>query len=394
MVIMIGDTSGLAEGIRGAGSALAQGLAQRRQRQKEQALREQNLRLIAQQYPDLLPGISFSPQIDENRNVNSLLSVLDNQQSNVDNIQADRLIPNDEKQSFSNEKYNAGLLMQIIGNNTNDKFMTAMGNNITKAEEFNLKTEIEERRAKESNRDFHSKKSDKFLDEIEKLRPALIHRKQARNQMRKAIESGNIGPYSKAFFSELFGDAGRGFMTPEGGLLNTAEKELLLGDISSLTGRPNQWIEQTIKKAYPQVGQSMKTQKVMEASLHAREMIDEARVQISDNIEESDMNSFGYVTRDIGKRHSKELNKVAKEIEENLGIELRLIDESDKDVITLMKDADQKVIAGTPLTPKNAQAIKKRFNFKNPAQVAAKAEALGYTIYSLDKIKEAEDAFK
>ena len=115
-------------------------------------------------------------------------------------------------------------------------------------------------------------------------------KRAALNQMEEAIQSGDasgIIPY-------LVESTGfEPFRNANSSKLKTAGKEFFLSNISRAGARPNQWIEQQISSAFPQIGRSKEGNQTALELLRYQQDVEEKRIQTINQLSEKYRNELG-----------------------------------------------------------------------------------------------------
>lgn len=205
-----------------------------------------------------------------------------------------------------------------------------------------------------------------------------------------SIQSGNTSWFSGDNLANLTGI--EAFRTLEGAQLMTASKQYLVGNLTGIKGRPNQFIEQTILSAFPMIGRSQEANMAVAVALQGEMELMKAENEIYNRLAAEDISSTsrdgrqGFVKQDIQKRVDEELEGRFKNIKDKTAYQIKQIKEKGKD---LTKLTNEKVIKGTPLTPKMGAAFVKKYGSRENAEKVAKK--MGYTILDVEKIKEWEN---
>lgn len=229
----------------------------------------------------------------------------------------------------------------------------------------------EDRQRFESERNYHTKTSDKAIEKAHSLRDSLVPEEQALNLFRQALK-GDVGPFSVNDLSKYFPQ----LLNKEGAALKAAQKEILLGGITGLKGRPNQWIEQRISEQAPSAGLKREANQTLYQALEATSDKKKAWLNNYNKLSEKYEDELGY----LPKRFEDEVNRATEsdinKIDDKLAYRLREIDEEGKSDEQLGKL--KKVTSGTPLTIRMANVLMKRFG--NEEEAMRKAIQLGYTL--------------
>ena len=110
--------------------------------------------------------------------------------------------------------------------------------------------------------------------------------------------------------------------TAEGAKLKTAIKDFFLSDLSRAGARPNMFIEMQLADALPRVGRSADANLITAEGLKFKVDLAKKRIELIDDISESDRKKYGYVKADVDSRASKLMKPFVeqrkKELEENI----------------------------------------------------------------------------
>lgn len=220
------------------------------------------------------------------------------------------------------------------------------------------------------DRDYHSKKSDKYLEEIEASAAEMESQQAALNQMEQAVtDKSYLGNFAD-WFADVSG--AEIFRTAKGAQLVGAKKDFLIKSIRGLAGRPNQWIEQQINSMFATAGRSeeanQKSVAILKASLAKQNHKNEIAMALRDAYEEK----LGYVPRNISSQVDQLTKDYNKKEEKRLEYDLQRLSER-YDGYSL-----KSVKKGTPLTLGMASHLMEKYNDKEVAM--AQAKKLGYYI--------------
>ena len=253
--------------------------------------------------------------------------------------------------------------------------------------------ELESRRREQndkrflSDRDFNTKASQRFVNRIDDSRDRVRELDLAGKQMVQATESGDNGIFSRNNLARITGiDA---FRDAKGQQLTSAGKEYFLANLSRVKGRPNQYLEQQLAQALPQIGQSQSAQMVAAKMALTNSSILSKEIEIADRLIQEDLQNRGFVGADISQRVTKELAPIAEKMEKNLAYDIRKIEESQKNSRELRQFILKKVPKGTIATPKTMQTFV-QYNDGNKEKARSQAKRLGYIIPTRGEIIEFE----
>lgn len=229
----------------------------------------------------------------------------------------------------------------------------------------------------QAERKYNSEISTPYMLEINKEREALRNKRFAVPQMQEAIEQGNFGFFSLDNLSNLFHI--EGLRTASGAKLVGAAKEFLLSNIARAGARPNQWIEQQIAAALPQVGQKKEAAATLAELLRAEVDLQSERVRIADELGAKYEKEMGFVPRDIGAQVDAKMRDYEQFIQDRTAYRTRQIYEDALTDEELGFELNKKVPKGTPLTPRMGDLIYSKAK-QNPKTAASLAEKLGYSV--------------
>lgn len=154
----------------------------------------------------------------------------------------------------------------------------------------------------------------KHQEKINDLEDSLPSKDIAVKSMEEAIESGTLSG-NKEWLANFTGH--EGFRNAAGAELRSAVKSYFLGDLNSITGRPNQFIEQQIVDAYPKAGNDPIANQKMLTGLKMQNEIAHARVDKTRELEEKYLAKMGYLPPNFEQIVNKELRPKVNEIEKN-----------------------------------------------------------------------------
>jgi hypothetical protein len=294
--------------------------------------------------------------------------------------------PNSPQTSFSSQSQ-----MQQPYNKTPEKrqftdeeitALTAIDPNIGRVVQGMRK---EEGRKFESERAYHTQFSKPIGEKVEGIRQSLHSKETALNYARGAIESGDVGALSLNKLADyLPGPIGEALRNSSGLQLITAAKENLLSNMSRISAKgQNIWFEQRLNSMFPQAGRTMEANLTNQEMLESESAMDRAYVNSYDKLVEDDVNKYGYVRSDIGKRAQQASEPMQKEIFDRSVYRMKEIQEKEKGEEKLLKEVGKKVPRGTPLTLAMRLFYKNKYNDINLALKKAKED--GYQVPSFDE---------
>lgn len=256
----------------------------------------------------------------------------------------------------------------------------------TLAQQAQLANQRLEEKRFDSDRNYHTKLSDKARESAEVLRESLPKKEMALDLARRSVESGDVKEFSKNRLAETIGGPiGDALKTASGTELTTAGKENLLSNMSRVSSRgQNQWFEQRLNSMFPKIGHSKEANLAISEMLEGEAAMDRAYLNAYDRLESQDMQQNGYVKGDIAKRARKEVEPANKMILQRTTYRLKEQEESEKGYPALRRNVGKKVVKGTPLTVLNAKAYLEKYG--SPEIALKAAEQNGYTVPSKDEI--------
>ena len=243
----------------------------------------------------------------------------------------------------------------------------------------------ERRRGFQEERAYHATFTKDLEKKIENLREILPRKENALDFARQAVESGEVGRFSKdQFANAVGGEFGNLLRTAEGAELITASKENLLTNMSRVSAKAqNVWFEQKLNTVFPQIGQSEEANLTTQEMIESEVALDKAQVKIYDQLAEQDEKKFGYVRKDIGRRVDSILNDMNKQIFNRATYRMKEIEEKDKKASELKKQVGKKVPKGTQLT----LAMGKLYLDKFGDKAEKTAEQNGYVIPKVSELR-------
>lgn len=194
--------------------------------------------------------------------------------------------------------------------------------------------------------------------------------------MDSALESGETGGFSIDNIARIFGRPE--LLSQSGAQLIASVKELLISNVGRVGTRPNQWIEQQIALALPDLGKSNIANKTLGEAIRGEIQLSRERIRLADQIAKEDIDKYGYERADIARRVDEALIPIQEKINDNSAYRLRELYEQEKGSSFLRKNSMKKVVEGTPLTKEMYQILKEKY--QSPEQVIDNARKLGYTI--------------
>lgn len=231
-------------------------------------------------------------------------------------------------------------------------------------------------------RKYHTDLTKESQKEVEQLRSSLPKKQMALSLARQAIQSGDLSFFSKDKLADITGiDA---FRTAQGAELITASKENLLSNMSRVSSKAqNIWFEQRLNSMFPKIGNSKEANFTIQEMLEGEEAMDKAYIEAYDRLAQEDNERYGFERKDIAKRAREATKSINKEILDRTSYRIKELEEQQKGLSFLKKQAGKNVVPGTPLTLAMAKVYKDKFG-KDALAVAKKN---GYKIPTLEEFK-------
>ena len=238
-----------------------------------------------------------------------------------------------------------------------------------------------------ADRKFATEQNKPYVTRIEQIKDSMPRKEQALNLARTAIESGDLGAFSRNNLAKIFGRPE--LETASGAQLNLAVKENLIANLSRVSGRAqNKWLEQVAIGAFPQAGKSESANQIVQTALEAESALDRAESEISDALSEKEFAEVGYLKAGFRNRVQSQLKPIEDGIMRRASYRSRQIVEQEKGPKELSNMAQRKVPPGTPLTQQMFREFTRQT--KDAVKALERAKNLGYTVYSIEEIKEYE----
>jgi len=232
----------------------------------------------------------------------------------------------------------------------------------------------------ETDREFHSKRSDPIIEEAENVMKVSPIEQGLIDQQRRDIESGNTSGILPYLVDKLGLEA---YRNPESARFKTASKQRFVESLHELGGagaRPNQFIEQQLVAAQAGLGRDAESNlSVLDLEQFVKDMKNQ-RAQFISDLSEKDRQEFGYVKSDVGQRANKLMENYSEKRQDQMAYQIRNRHEeklSDEQLI-------QEIISGkvpndTPLTVRVARILMIKNN-DDERKATAEARKLGFKI--------------
>lgn len=253
--------------------------------------------------------------------------------------------------------------------------------------EAELKRRQLEQKSFRDDRSYHTGMLGKIRERVDTLREAVPKKKSALSLARNAVETGDLGAFSKdRLANAIGGPIGDALRTAKGAQLITAGKENLLGNMSRVSARgQNMWFEQRLNSMFPQIGQSKEANLTVQEMIEGEVSLDDAYLKKFDELWDADVKQYGYPREDIERRARKSIELDEKDIMQRTTYRLKNIEEREKGVSSLKKQVGKEVVKGTPLTLTMAKLYIEKF--KNPEVALKAAKKNGYYIPSAEEAR-------
>lgn len=266
----------------------------------------------------------------------------------------------------------------VFRNMTDDDLVKATGHPDREASEpakaeLNRRQEAEKVKLKQNELVFKSglKRSEKVLEEADKIAATLPLKESSLDLMQDAIANKNMSFFSGDNLAELSGI--EGFRSKEGAVFKTAGKEFFLGNISRAGARPNQWIEQQIAEMMPRIGRDASANFSVVRALRNEIDLDKERVRLSNEISDRLSAEGDQSQAKLGYLVNKELSRYASQKQVELFNDLRAIKAIDEKKPQKFRPLEK----NAPVSEYMAQALLLQFN-NDPKKAAQEAKKLGY----------------
>lgn len=199
----------------------------------------------------------------------------------------------------------------------------------------------------QKEREYHTDRAFKFLDEIGKKEESFAEREAALNAAFSAVESGEMSPWGGDFWADLL-DIPQ-LRSVSGAQLQAAAKANLIGTIEKVTGtRMNQFMEKQVNDAFPKSGETPESQKAK--LLIIKSVLDMEKNQVASayEISSEQRKKYGYPRENIREETAKKVKSANEKTIKNLSYDLRKNMETGMGLSEMSKL--KKVPKGTPLT--------------------------------------------
>ena len=173
-----------------------------------------------------------------------------------------------------------------------------------------------------------SEESKKYREKIEEQMTSLPDVRMASMRIEDALKSNDLKSFRNfwADYMEAKGQPGEYFRTSSGAALQSAVKEMLLGDIGRIKGgRPNQFIERQLAGSYPRAGYDPNANQKILAALNVGKDIKEKEVELYQQISDQYEARGKHIPGNIALVVNKQLKPYVIEREKQLSEDYRIL---------------------------------------------------------------------
>ena len=201
------------------------------------------------------------------------------------------------------------------------------------------RTEKEEvaRIGKQEERSFQRNKD--YLERLSKVAQDLPKEKLSLQQMKGALEDNDLGSLRNVV-SEITG--AQWLKSASAQVLNSASKQFLLSSLSGITGRPNQFLEQSITKALISPLYKKEANQLIYEGLEGLHDLKVREIEIAEELEEKYISKGEEPPRNFQKLIRDKLKKEAKAFEDNYEARVKELLSSKDDHVVLISPEGKK----------------------------------------------------
>lgn len=379
---------------------------------KRDLQKEQRNLALKQQFGDLLGGVltvAYDPETDPNQKLKALQSYV-SAGGNISDVQNAYKQIGEQTSTQAlfnqlgigqNQAQASNVLQDQMSQNKINQSATPLANipenalvaaasstnrNVSNFGKAALEAKKIENTNFQAERKYQSQRSIPFLKEIDNQRMAIRNKNFALSELDAAIANKETGGFTFNNLARIFDRPE--LLTASGAQLISAAKELLVSNIGRLGPRPNQWVEQQVSLAIPDLGKSPTANAVLSEGIRGQVKLDSERVRLVDEFAAQDEKELGYVRGDIASRVDKAMEPYAEKVQRQAAYRIREIFEEEKGISKLKKNLMKKVPSGTPLTRVMAKLFYQQY--QDSAKAIENAKKLGYTIYSNEEVEEVQ----
>lgn len=425
--IVLQDTSGLAQGIAGAGSAFAEALKYRSEKQQEQQKQAKYQSVLNNTLGALPPDATpvqivsafnkvigqlpadvaktafsvYQPLLeqgvksDRDRALLTELGLLPSQPqpgapqgdaSMSPSVPGQQTVPGMEGEGTPTGQVPSGVInpqqpANAIQTWPEDKLVLAQASGVpalkAMADAEFKRRDLEQKRDL-SERDYQSKFATKIVEKESDLRKKVRDKELASVMARDAIESDEVGALSLSNIGRRLGL--RELETAKGAQLTQAAKINLVGNLADVSARAqNLWMEKMMSEAFALIGRDKNANLMAMELFDTEKDLNKAWLEASDTIKQEDRQKYGHVKwESLEERAAKKVGDQEKEIMDRAAFRTRQIYEVSKGDGWVLENVNKAVPRGTYLTPKMAAAFVA--TYKDPATAIKNAKKMGYKI--------------
>lgn len=364
--------SPLGQGLLMAGQALSQGLEKRYQNQAKarEAEAKEKERIANQDLVNMLVGRSRSSQQQQQQQQN----VQGNQDQNqIQGQSFESPLQNGLNQTSNKSPIQAASDEELVQ-------LAVSGNkNFATAANFEFKRREADRSQKNADRAYAATASKKYMEDITNSRKSHLLQNATLADLKHGILNRVPGQETTDFIAGALGKFGEPFISPEGAIISSGVKSYLIDSLSSVKGRPNQYLEQTLVTALPSLGKTRQANLSILSGFEFKNKVEQARIDATDKIADYYEGTIGYVPANIERLVNESLKPIVDELQSQHAYRLRNIQETFGDI---QKLSSKKVVEGTPLTLEMATVFSDKYGKTEAIKMAKK---LGYTIPTLEE---------
>lgn len=280
-----------------------------------------------------------------------------------------------QQQPTGPRQYNVQQLAAIA--RKNPQLASMLQQNQLAQQKMTQQTELAKQKQFAEERKYQTARGLKGAERIAGVETSMGKKEMALDMARLAVESGEVGAFSKANLAQRLGIPE--LQTASGAALVTAGKENLLGNMSRVSARAqNIWFEKRLADMFPKIGQSKEANLTTQEMLEGEALIDRSLVEKYNQLEQEDIQKYGFAKGDVEKRARKEIEPLEKEIFNRTVYRMKQLEELEKNPIDQLRMVGKKVQSGTPLTLTMASNYIKKYGDLQKALSAARKN--GYKI--------------